>query len=962
MTRLCKILLLVSVLLAGPAVPGWAQEGMISVSSPDDRISVQVWSDNGVPTYSVDFAGQSVVRSSRLGLRFLDGMDLDGGLGIARTRQSAVDTSWEQPWGERRMVQDRHNELAVDFTGEDLAGFTLRIRVHDTGLGFRYEVPGDGEYPSRRIIDELTRFNFAPIETAWWIPAAGWNRYEYLYRQTGPDAVELAHTPVTFRLESGTYIALHEAALIDYSGMWLKQLRPGDFEADLAPSAEGYKVLTEGAFVTPWRTIQIGEKPVDLINSDLILNLNEPPAKDMDFSWVKPSKYIGIWWCMHINECSWGSGDSHGATTERTKRYIDFAAEHGFDGVLVEGWNTGWDGDWFNNGAIFSFTESYPDFDIEALAAYAAEKGVYLIGHHETSGDTVNYEAQLEAALDLYARLGIPAIKTGYVADGGDLIVTTLSGRKGFGWHDGQEAIRHRMLVIRETAKRGISINEHEPVKDTGLRRTWPNMMSREGARGQEYNAWGVPPNDPAHTTILPFTRMLSGPMDFTPGIFDLTFGKDPSEDPRVQTTLAKQLALYVVIHSPVQMAADLPENYEARPEAFKFIKDVPVDWEETIALDGEIGDFVVFARKDRNSADWYVGAITDQEGRTVSLPLDFLDHDGNWTAEIYRDGEEAHWRTNPYAFARETRTVNSEIALELTLAPGGGTAIRFSPVGGVQEGELRRMENVPAKGLKPRDIRIWLPPGFDASDDTRYPVLYMHDGQNLFEPGFSYGGVEWGVDEVMSRLIATGEIRPAIVVGVSNTEDRWREYVPAGMIARLPQQLRTVIAGRTGGQPLSDAYLRFLVEEVKPMIDRDYPTLTGPENNLLAGSSMGGLITLYGLAEYPDVFGAGAAVSTHWPLFDPEMSSPETVMPAITDYLEDSGLDPDTQRIWFDLGTENLDGYYAPYQDEVTEIMEGLGFVDGESIEVSVYQGADHNEASWNARLDEILVFLLGE
>ncbi len=962
MTRLCKILLLVCVLLVWPSGMGLAQEGAISVTSPDERISVRIWSENGVPNYAVAFDGEPVVRPSALGLRFLDGMDLDGGLSIAATRKRSNDTSWEQPWGERRVVVDQHNELAVDFTGDDRDGFTLRIRVFDTGLGFRYEVSADAENPTRHIIDELTRFNFAPIETAWWIPAAGWNRYEYLYEETGPEAVALAHTPVTFELESGTFVALHEAALVNFSGMWLKQLRPGDFEADLAPSSEGYKVLTGGAFVTPWRTIQIGEKPVDLINSDLILNLNEPPAEDMDFSWVKPSKYVGIWWCMHINECSWGSGDIHGATTERTKAYIDFAAEHGFDGVLVEGWNAGWDGDWFNNGAIFSFTEAYPDFDIEALATYAAERGVYLIGHHETSGDTVNYEAQLEAALDLYERLGSPAIKTGYVADGGDLFVSTPSGRTGFGWHDGQEAIRHRMLVIRKAAKRGISINEHEPVKDTGLRRTWPNMMSREGARGQEYNAWGVPPNDPAHTTILPFTRMLSGPMDFTPGIFDLTFGRDPSEDPRVQTTLAKQLALYVVIHSPIQMAADLPENYEARPEAFQFIKDVPVDWEETIALDGEIGDFIIFARKDRNSADWYVGAITDEEGRTLSPALDFLDRDGNWTAEIYRDGEDAHWRTNPYAFARKTRTVSGADTLELTLAPGGGTAIRFTPAGGVQRGELRKMEAVPGEGLKPRDIRVWLPPGFDASGETRYPVLYMHDGQNLFEPGFSYGGVEWGLDEVMARLIEAGEIRPAIVVGMSNTEDRWREYVPAGIMARLPEALRAEIAEKTGGAPLSDAYLRFLVEDLKPMIDRKFPTLTEPQDTLLAGSSMGGLITLYGLAEYPDVFGAGAAISTHWPLFDPEMSSPETVVAAIADYLEDSALDPESQRIWFDLGTENLDAYYAPYQNEVTEIMTSLGFEDGESMEVTVYKGADHNEASWNARLDEILVFLLGE
>ena len=961
MIRFCKLLLLIAGLSFASVPAARAQENTASVASPDGEIEVRIWSEDGVPTYDVRFGDDEIVRPSRLGLRFLDGMDLDRGLAVSTTRTSSVDTSWDQPWGERRVVADQHNELAVDFAGDDRDGFTLRVRVFDTGVGFRYEVPGDGDHPERRLIDEVTRFNFAAIETAWWIPAAGWNRYEYLYEETGPDRIQLAHTPFTLRLESGTYVALHEAALVDYSGMWLKQLRPGDFEADLAPTAEGYKVLTKGAFVTPWRTIQIGETAVDLINSDIILNLNAPPADDVDYSWAKPSKYIGIWWCMHINQCTWGSGDIHGATTERTKRYIDFAAEHGFDGVLVEGWNIGWDGEWFFNGDVFSFTEAYPDFDIEALAAYAAEKGVYLIGHHETSGNTVNYEAQLAAALDLYERLGIPAIKTGYVADGGDLVVTTASGRQGYGWHDGQEAVIHRLMVIREAAKRKIVINEHEPVKDTGLRRTYPNMMSREGARGQEYNAWGVPPNDPAHTTILPFTRMLSGPMDFTPGIFDLTFGKDVSEDPRVQTTLAKQLALYVVIYSPIQMAADLPENYEARPDAFNFIKQVPIDWEETIAVDGEIGEFIVFARKDRHSPDWYIGAITDEEARTVSVPLGFLDQDGNWTAEIYRDGEDADWRDNPYAFEVESRTVTSGDTLDLKLAPGGGTAIRLTPAGGVSTGELRKIEGFETPGLRPRDVRIWLPPGYDGSGKTHYPVLYMHDGQNLFEPGFSYGGVEWGVDEVMGRLIEDDRIRPAIVVGISNTEDRWREYVPAEMISRLPEDLRDQIDSATGGGPLSDDYLAFLTGTLKPFIDAEYPTLTGPEDTLLAGSSMGGLITLYGLAEYPDVFGAGAAVSTHWVLFSPELASPETILPAILGFLDDSDLDPDTQRIWFDHGTENLDSFYGPYQDAVDAWFTASSFEDGVSVVSTVYPGADHNETSWNARLDEILIFLLG-
>ncbi|MDJ0921335.1 MAG: glycoside hydrolase family 97 protein [Henriciella sp.] len=647
------------------------------VQSPSEALTVVLTTPDQTPKWQAFWNGKEITTPSALGFTFAKSRDMEDGLVLTSVRKSSKDETWEQPWGERQFVRDHHNELTADFAFTDgEPAYTLRVRVFDDGFAFRYEVDGEGE---RWITEELTDFGLDQTAKAWWIKAGAYNRYEYLYKTTTVFDVHRAHTPFTAKLPDGPFISIHEAALVDYAGMWLNQRREGVLQADLAPRSDGIKVKTGGSFKTPWRTVQVSDTAAGLGNSDMILNLNEP-NKLGDVSWVKPSKYIGIWWCMHIAECTWGSGDKHGATTERTRDYIDFAAEHGFDGILVEGWNIGWDGDWFSNGELFSFTEAYPDFDIEGLAEYAREKGVYLIGHHETSGNLTNYERQMEDAYALYQRLGIPAVKTGYVADAGDLVRRDETGKKFYEWHDGQFAVEHHMKAVKTAAKYGISINAHEPVKDTGLRRTYPNWMTREGVRGQEFNAWGVPPNTPEHTTIIPFTRMLSGPADYTPGIFDLSFGNPLSEDPRVQTTLAKQLALYVVLYSPIQMAADLPRNYTARPDAFQFIKDVPVDWQDTIVLDGLPGEYVVIARKDRNSEAWFLGAITDEEARTVSISLDFLD-DLPYEAQIYRDGEGADWRSNPYAFETAFETVDASGALTLDLAPGGGTAIAFIPV-----------------------------------------------------------------------------------------------------------------------------------------------------------------------------------------------------------------------------------------------------------------------------------------
>jgi alpha-glucosidase len=438
---------------------------------------------------------------------------------------------------------------------------------------------------------------------------------------------------------------------------------------------DGIAVRGQTPFTTPWRTLQVADRVIDLAPSVLGLNLNPPNALP-GTDWIHPMKYVGIWWGMHIGKMTWSSGPKHGATTANAKRYIDFAAANGFGGVLVEGWNTGWDGDWIKNRDAFSFTQAYPDYDLPAVAAYARQKGVRLIVHNETSGGIQNYERQLDTAFALYRSLGLDAVKTGYVTD-------TIAGGHS---HWSQIMVRHYRRVIETAARDHIMLDVHEPLHDTGERRTWPNMMSREGARGQEYNAWsGDGGNPPDHEINLFFTRLLAGPMDYTPGIFDILRDRSTGtaqrpDQPRVRTTLAKQLALYVVLYSPLQMAADLPENYEGQP-AFQFIRDVAVDWDTTRVLEGRIGDYVAVARRERGGQTWFVGAITDEEGRTLNIPLSFLAPGQRYVAEIYADGPGAHWLDNPLPVTISRRRVTSATRLQLVLAPGGGQAIRIRPI-----------------------------------------------------------------------------------------------------------------------------------------------------------------------------------------------------------------------------------------------------------------------------------------
>ena len=657
------------------AAPGLANT-VARVSSPGDVLAVTIEINNeGRPGYTVARLGKPVIAESRLGFLLTDAPKLERNFALATTSTRSVDETWEQPWGEWRYIRNHYNELRVRFTEKTPPGRSLDVvfRVYDDGLGFRYEFPDQPQLRQVDIAEELTEFAVVEPATAWWIPAGEWNRLEQLHNRTPLVELSLADTPLTIRTASGLHIAFHEAALVDYSGTWLRRVTGQRLKTELAPSAEGAKVRHTAPFVTPWRTLQIADSAPGLYMSHLILNLNEP-NKLGDVSWVKPMKYVGIWWGMHLGSWSWSSGPTHGATTAHAKQYIDFAAKNGFGGVLIEGWNIGWDADWFANGDSFSFTQPYPDFDLPAVAAYAKKKGVRLIGHHETSGNLAHYEAELGAAFDLDEKLGISSVKTGYVADAAGLKALGDDGKIYYEWHDGQVSARHHLKVITEAAKRHIAIDSHEPIKDTGLRRTYPNWMAREGARGMEYNAWGDPVNPPRHEPNLVFTVMLAGPFDFTPGVLSLV-GRDGRA---IQSTEAKQLANYVVLYSPLEMAADLPENYAKFPKPFQFIKDVPCDWSDTRVLNGEVGEYATIVRKDSKSDDWYLGSVTDENARNLQVTLDFLDADRPYRAEIYRDADDADFRTNRFAIAIESRAVKRGDTLVLKLAPGGGEAVRF--------------------------------------------------------------------------------------------------------------------------------------------------------------------------------------------------------------------------------------------------------------------------------------------
>jgi alpha-glucosidase len=640
-----------------------------TVASPDGRIEVSFFLvPGGGMSYSVRADGWLILQPSTMGLSFRDQPPLAENLLIESVGQSSLDETWRPVWGTASRIVNRHNEMTVRLREATGSERTIEIifRAYDDGVAFRYVLPEQRNLGAFDIVSEETAFRFYGEGTAWWIPN-DWDSYEHLYRETPLSEVTGANTPVTVHTHAGLYVSIHEANLTDYAGMTLvpepEAPDANALKVELVPWPDGVtRVIGRTPFASPWRTIQIARRPGELLESNLILNLNEPCAIE-DTSWITPMKYVGIWWGMHIDKYSWHEGPDHGATTENAMRHIDFAASHGIGGVLVEGWNTGWDR-WGARGA-FDYVTPYDDFDLEAVAAYARSKGVALIGHHETGGDAEDYESRVDDAFDLYGRLGVTAVKTGYA--GG----IYPRGQH----HHGQWMVQHYRTIVKKAADHGIMLDVHEPIKDTGISRTYPNMMTREGVRGMEYNAWSDG-NPPEHTTVLPFTRMLSGPLDYTPGIFDLTFDEH-KPDNRVYSTRARQLALYVVLFSPLQMAADLPGNYEGDP-AFEFIQRVPVTWDETRGLDARIGDYAVVAR--RSGEDWYLGAVTDERERVLQVALDFLEEGRRYHARVFRDAPAAHWMSNPLPVEIDTLTVRGDDELSLELAPGGGQAIWFRP------------------------------------------------------------------------------------------------------------------------------------------------------------------------------------------------------------------------------------------------------------------------------------------
>lgn len=670
---------------------GWAQQRLNGLNSPDGKLKLEVISlENGAVSYTLAYHDQAVIRPSRLGFLLAKPQLALDTFRVIEMQTSSEDSSWEPVLGEVKTIRNHYNEFELLLEGATGIRITVRFRVFDDGMGFRYEFPEQPQLDHFIVQEELTEFAMAGNHQAFWLPG-DYDSNEYLYNTTrlsevnaleaagkekdiafptliGPDYVQ---TPLMMKTEAGLYINLHEAALVNYSTMQL-ELDKADFKftSHLVPDAVGNKGYLETPALSPWRTVLVSDRPEAILASKMILNLNEPHEME-DTSWIKPQKFIGVWWEMHIGKGSWDlASGKHAANTENVKEYIDFASEFGFDGVLVEGWNTGWE-DWFGHWKedVFDFITPYADYDIEGLTAYASQKGVKLIMHHETSGSVTNYERRMDAAFRYMKDFGMNTVKTGYV---GKIIPRGEH-------HDGQWMNNHYLRVAKKAAEYQIMVEAHEPSHPTGLHRTYPNWIANEAARGNEFNnapALGITPE---HQTILPFTRLIGGPMDFTPGLFHFKLNQfEPSRTTEVRTTLAKQLALYVTIYSPLQMAGDLPENYRKYPDAFRFITEVPVDWQDTRILDAEPGDYIIIARKDKASEDWYVGGITDEHARMAELNLDFLSRGTSYTATIYKDGEDAHWDRKPESYVIETRKLKPGTALEIPMAAGGGFAIRI--------------------------------------------------------------------------------------------------------------------------------------------------------------------------------------------------------------------------------------------------------------------------------------------
>lgn len=651
-----KIVVLLSGVLALAACGSHSTSEPVA-TSPDGRIKVSVQTEGGQLSYSISQDSEILIVPSKLGFELMGGNILGDNTEILSVTHSSHKETWETVWGESRLIEDNHNSMIVH-----TAHLDVEFRVFNDGVGFRYIFPDDlGEF---RIREELTEYKFARADhKIWWMPRSE-PYYEAYGNHTTFDEIDCAYTPVTITGADGRFYSIHEAALLDFAKVNLVGSDASTLKTSLTKWSDGTGVYVTDTRTTPWRTIIITDRAGGLIESHLMLNLNEP-CKIEDTSWCKPGKYIGIWWELHKYMRTWYYGPQHGATTERTKEYIDFAAAHNIQAVLVEGWNKGWDGNWMKNSTGFSFTEAYPDYDFDEVMKYAASKGVQMIIHNETAANTEHYFSQIDSAYALYQKYGMHYIKTGNV----NLL---MDGKEE---HDGQYGVNRLHEVVEKAAQYQINVDEHEPCIPTGLCRTWPNLMTGEAIRGQEHDAWEVDGgNKPEHQTVCPFIRGLAGPMDYTFGTFDFSNPNTPTS--RVKTTISKQLAQYVVIYSPLQMASDLYEAYEG-VKAFDFISDVPTDWEQTKVLDAVIGDYVVTARQERGGSDWYLGAITDENARTIDVPLSFLEK-GKWMAQIYEDTPQTSYETSPETYQYREVEVSAKDVLNIKLATSGGCAIRF--------------------------------------------------------------------------------------------------------------------------------------------------------------------------------------------------------------------------------------------------------------------------------------------
>ncbi len=678
------------------------------ISSPSGTVTLEADVINSVPTYSVSYKGIPVIKPSTLGFELADGPDMMDGFKLIDTATASFDETWQPVWGENRDIRNNYNELLLRLDQpEHYRKMNIRFRVYDDGIGFRYEFPQEGVLTYFIIKEEHSQFAMTGDHTAWWI-AGDYDTQEYDYTESrlseirgkmkeaicsnasqtlfSPTGVQ---TSLQMKTDEGLYINIHEAALVDYSCMHLNlDDKNMVFESWLTPDAQGNKGHIQSPAHSPWRTVMVTDNACDILASNLILNLNDPCAYD-DTSWIKPVKYVGVWWEMIAGPQEWsytsdlpsiklGKHDytrtkchgKHAANNDNVKKYIDFAAEHGFDQVLVEGWNVGWE-DWFGHSKdyVFDFKTPYPDFDIDMLNAYAKSKGVKIMMHHETSGSVRNYERHMDEAYDLMNKYGYNAVKSGYV---GNMIPRGEH-------HYGQWLNNHYLYAVTEAAKHKIMVNAHEAVRPTGLCRTYPNLIGNESARGTEYEAFAG--NKPFHTTVLPFTRLQGGPMDYTPGIFDMDMKEvNPDGNGHVNSTIARQLALYVTMYSPLQMAADVPEVYNRYMDAFQFIKDVAVDWDESRYLEAEPGRYIVAARTAKGTDDWFIGCTANEDGHDSTLSLDFLDKGKKYEAVIYADAPDAHYATNSQAYVITKKDVSAKTKLKMKAAPGGGYAISIKP------------------------------------------------------------------------------------------------------------------------------------------------------------------------------------------------------------------------------------------------------------------------------------------